>query len=129
MVSTNMTRRSFVKSAAVAGAATALGVEAANCFSPSDKAWAEGEVTEARTSCRACIANCGVIAVVSNGRVIKIKGDPIDPMSKGRVCPKGLSGVQALYHPNRNKYPMKRVGEKPGNQWERISWEDRKSVV
>ena len=109
MVSTNMTRRSFVKSAAVAGAATALGVEAANCFSPSDKAWAEGEVTEVRTSCRACIANCGVIAVVSNGRVIKIKGDPIDPMSKG------LSGVQALYHPNRNKYPMKRVGEKPGN--------------
>ena len=66
MVSTNMTRRSFVKSAAVAGAATALGVEAANCFSPSDKAWAEGEVTEVRTSCRACIANCGVIAVVSH---------------------------------------------------------------
>ncbi len=129
MVSTNMTRRSFVKSAAVAGAATALGVEAANCFSPSDKAWAEGEVTEVRTSCRACIANCGVIAVVSNGRVIKIKGDPIDPMSKGRVCPKGLSGVQALYHPNRNKYPMKRVGEKPGNQWERISWEEAAKTV
>ena len=123
MVSTNMTRRSFVKSAAVAGAATALGVEAANCFSPSDKAWAEGEVTEVRTSCRACIANCGVIAVVSNGRVIKIKGDPIDPMSKG------LSGVQALYHPNRNKYPMKRVGEKPGNQWERISWEEAAKTV
>lgn len=129
MVSTNMTRRSFVKSAAAAGAATALGVEAANCFSPSDKAWAEGEVTEVRTSCRACIANCGVIAVVSNGRVIKIKGDPIDPMSKGRVCPKGLSGVQALYHPNRNKYPMKRVGEKPGNQWERISWEEAAKTV
>ncbi|MFR1637910.1 MAG: molybdopterin-dependent oxidoreductase [Eggerthellaceae bacterium] len=45
-------------------------------------------------------------------------------MSEGRVCPKGLSGIQALYHPNRNKYPMKRVGERGGNQWERISWEE-----
>ena len=124
MVSTNMTRRSFAKAMAVAGAASALGAAGASNLVESDKAWAEDAVEEIRTSCRACIANCGVIATVSNGRVIHIKGDPIDPMSKGRVCPKGLSGVQALYHPNRNKYPLRRVGEKPGNNWERISWDE-----
>ena len=60
---------------------------------------------------------------------MRIQGDDIDPMSKGRMCPKGLSGIQALYHPNRNKYPMKRVGDKPGNQWERISWDEACETV
>ena len=106
-----MTRRSFVKAAAITAGASALGIEAAHNLTPSNKAWADNDVQEIRTSCRACIANCGVIATVSNGRVIKLKGDPIDPMSKGRICPKGISGVQALYHPNRNKYPMKRVAK------------------
>ena len=128
-MSTTMTRRSFVKAAAITAGASALGIEAAHNLTPSNKAWADNDVQEIRTSCRACIANCGVIATVSNGRVIKLKGDPIDPMSKGRICPKGISGVQALYHPNRNKYPMKRVGEKPGNQWERISWDEAAKTV
>ena len=129
MIDTTMSRRSFIKAAAVTGAAGALGVAATDSMVKSDKAWADDDVQEIRTSCRACIANCGVIATVSNGRVIKIRGDEIDPMSKGRVCPKGLSGVQALYHPNRNKYPMKRVGDKPGNEWERISWDEAAQMV
>lgn len=128
-MSTTMTRRSFMKTAAVTGAVGALGLGAAHNMKPSDKAWADNDVHEVRTSCRACIANCGVIATVSNGRVIKLRGDSIDPMSKGRMCPKGLSGIQALYHPNRNKYPMKRVGAKPGNQWERISWDEAAKTV
>ena len=66
------------------------------------------------TACRACIANCGVIAHVRNGQVVKLEGDPVDPMSKGRMCGKGLSGINALYHPNRNKYPLVRVGERGG---------------
>ncbi len=128
-MSTTMTRRSFMKTAAVTGAVGALGLGVAHNMAPSDKAWADNDVHEVRTSCRACIANCGVIATVSNGRVIKLRGDSIDPMSKGRMCPKGLSGIQALYHPNRNKYPMKRVGAKPGNQWERISWDEAAKTV
>lgn len=118
-----------MKTAAVTGAVGALGLGAAHNMAPSDKAWADNDVHEVRTSCRACIANCGVIATVSNGRVVKLRGDSIDPMSKGRMCPKGLSGIQALYHPNRNKYPMKRVGAKPGNQWERISWDEAAKTV
>ena len=118
-----------MKTAAVTGAVGALGLGAAHNMKPSDKAWADNDVHEVRTSCRACIANCGVIATVSNGRVVRLRGDSIDPMSKGRMCPKGLSGIQALYHPNRNKYPMKRVGAKPGNQWERISWDEAAKTV
>ena len=68
------------------------------------------EVVKIRTACRACIANCGVIATIKNGRVVKLEGAPKNKMSKGRLCSKGLSGIQALYTPNRIKYPMMRVG-------------------
>ncbi|MBQ1415297.1 MAG: molybdopterin-dependent oxidoreductase, partial [Lachnospiraceae bacterium] len=81
------------------------------------------------TACRACIANCGVIAHVRNGQVVKLEGDPVDPMSKGRMCGKGLSGINALYHPNRNKYPLVRVGERGGGRWKRVTWDEALHTV
>lgn len=130
MPDTSITRRGFVKASALAAGAAALGgVAATSNLVASNKAYAADEVKLVHTSCRACISNCGVIAHVQNGRVIKLEGDPADPMSEGRLCPKGLSGIQALYHPNRNKYPMKRVGERGGNEWERISWDEAISTI
>ncbi|ADK15602.1 Perchlorate reductase subunit alpha precursor [Clostridium ljungdahlii DSM 13528] len=82
-----------------------------------------------RTCCRACISNCGVIAHVKNGRVIKLEGDPENPMNKGSMCAKGLSGIQALYNPNRNKYPMLRVGKRGENKWKRISWDEAIDIL
>ena len=87
------------------------------------------DVRVIKTACRACIANCGVLATVKNGRVVSLRGNPEDPMSKGRMCAKGLSGIQALYHPNRNKYPMKRVGPRGSGQWKRISWEEALDTI
>ncbi len=77
-----------------------------------------------KTACRACIANCGVLAHVKNGRVVKLEGNPEDPMSRGKMCAKGLAGIQALYNPNRNKYPLERVGERAGGKWRRITWDE-----
>jgi anaerobic selenocysteine-containing dehydrogenase len=45
------------------------------------------------------------------------------------MCAKGLAGIQALYHPNRNKYPMMRVGERGGNKWKRISWDEAIDII
>ena len=87
------------------------------------------EIKKIKTNCRACIQNCGVVAHVKNGRVIKLEGNPEDPMSKGRMCAKGLAGIQALYHPNRIKYPMKRVGERGENKWKRISWDEAIDII
>lgn len=84
----------------------------------------DGEEKIIKTACRACIANCGVLAHVKNGRVVKLEGNPVDPMSRGKMCAKGLSGIQALYNPNRNKYPLERVGERGGGKWRRISWDE-----
>ncbi|MCI6019339.1 MAG: molybdopterin-dependent oxidoreductase [Clostridiales bacterium] len=85
---------------------------------------ADDEVKIVKTACRACIANCGVLAYVKHGRVVKLEGNPVDPMSRGRMCAKGLSGIQALYNPNRNKYPLERVGERGSGKWRRITWDE-----
>lgn len=126
MALTDMTRRSFTKLAALAGAAATVGISA-DSIKPAEKAYAEGqdEVVEQKTFCRACPRDCGVIATIRNGKVVKVRGNPDDTISGGTMCAKGLSAVQALYHPNRTKYPMKRVGERGvDNTWERISWEE-----
>ena len=113
-----MTRRGFLKSTAAMGAVTALGISAADSLTAVDPAHADeaSDVKIIKTSCRACIASCAVLAHVRDGRVVKIEGNPESPMSQGGVCAKGLAGIQALYHPNRNKYPMRRVGERGSNQ-------------
>ena len=66
---------------------------------------------------------------VRNGKVVKIEGDPGDPINAGRMCAKGLAGIQALYNPNRLKYPMRRAGERGENKWERISWEEAINTI
>ncbi len=121
-----ISRRSFAKAAGTLGAVAGLGIGVSNSLTKANKAKAAeaGEEKIYKSACRACIASCGVLVHVRDGRVIKIEGNPESPMSKGGVCAKGLSGIQALYHPMRNKYPMKRVGERGTNEWERMSWDD-----
>ena len=55
---------------------------------------------------------------------MKLEGNPDYPMSHGSMCAKGLAGISALYHPNRNKYPLMRVGKRGENKWKRISWKE-----
>lgn len=98
-------------------------------FSDAEKKGSSDEVRYVKTACRACISNCSVIATVKNGRVVNLEGNPDDPMSQGHMCAKGMSGIQALYNPNRNKYPMLRVGERGENKWKRISWDEALDII
>ncbi len=65
-----------------------------------------------RTVCSTCYCGCGVFAHVKDGKVVKIEGDPDHPNNKGELCPKGLAGIELLYHPDRLNYPLKRKGKR-----------------
>ena len=65
-----------------------------------------------KTICEGCMSGCGVIVRKKNGIVTKITGDPDHPQNKGRLCIKGITYDELLYHPNRITHPMKRVGER-----------------
>lgn len=121
----NMSRRGFVKAAAATGALAAFGATAVDgaTFREAHADETTSQTKKVYTSCQACICSCAVIATVRDGRVIRLEGNPESPISRGGLCAKGLSGIQALYNPCRNKYPMKRVGERGTNSFERISWD------
>ncbi len=75
--------------------------------------------------CTQCPAGCGVIVKVMEGRAKKIEGNPLHPVSKGKLCARGQAALQALYNPDRVKAPMKRTGAR-GNAsaFEEISWDE-----
>jgi thiosulfate reductase / polysulfide reductase chain A len=75
------------------------------------------------TFCELCFWKCGVLAHVKDGRVTKIQGNPRDPLSRGRICPRGAGGTGLLYDPDRLKRPMVRVGGRGGDRFQEVSWD------
>lgn len=82
-----------------------------------------------KAACRSCHGGCGAIVTLEDDRVVKIQPDPDSPLSRGRMCPKGLAGVELLYHPKRLKYPMKRAGARGEGKWQRISWDEAYDII
>jgi Molybdopterin oxidoreductase Fe4S4 domain len=76
------------------------------------------------TYCPMCVAQCGVIAIVEDGRLTKIKPDPEHP--NGGICIKGSAAPEVVYSPDRLRQPMKRTRPKgdPDPGWVQISWEE-----
>jgi anaerobic selenocysteine-containing dehydrogenase len=69
-----------------------------------------------------CHGGCGVIVTLDGNRVVRVTGDPENPINRGKLCPKAAASVELLYHPDRVLHPLKRKGRRGGGEWERISW-------
>ncbi len=82
-----------------------------------------------RTVCQACHCECGVVVTVEDGRITRIAGDPEHPMNRGFICVKGKAAAELAYHPDRLKYPLKRVGARGEGKWERISWDEALDAI
>lgn len=95
--------------------------------------------------CGECSAGCGLIARVMEGeRVIerngekvreriacvkKLEGNPLDPISGGRLCARGHAGLQSLYNPDRVTGPMRRVSARGAAEFTPISWDEAYATV
>jgi molybdopterin-containing oxidoreductase family iron-sulfur binding subunit len=71
--------------------------------------------------CRECPAGCGAMVRQREGRVLKVEGNPSNPINEGGLCMRGQASVQGLYNPDRFAQPYAR--NKAGAM-EKISWED-----
>ena len=69
-----------------------------------------------------CPDTCGLITEVEAGRAVKLYGDPDHPVTQGWLCAKVRPYLDHVYHPDRLKYPLRRVGPKGSGQWVRITW-------
>lgn len=72
-----------------------------------------------RRTCHICEANCGVLVEVEGRKVLSIRGDPDNPLSRGHICPKGTALQDLQDDPDRLRKPLKRVGD----AWHEISFE------
>jgi len=76
-------------------------------------------------SCNLCEASCGLEITVEANRVVGIRGDQQDPMSRGYICPKGVAWQDLHNDPDRLRYPVRRTEA----GWERMEWEDAFDLV
>jgi len=88
-----------------------------------------GDAVEVATLCEMCVNKCAAIARVEDGVVTKLEPNPMFPKSKNMLCPRGNAGVQALYDPDRLKYPMVRVGKKGEGKFKRVTWEEAYNAI
>lgn len=92
----------------------------------------EGEYTVTRTtqwSGPGCHNGCGVLFYTKDNKLLKVEGDPDNPVYDGRLCMRCLALPEAVNHPDRLLYPMKRVGERGENKWERITWDEAYDTI
>jgi anaerobic selenocysteine-containing dehydrogenase len=67
------------------------------------------DMTQVRkTYCRVCQAFCALEATVEDGRVVKVRGDKSDPLTRGYVCFKGLRSPELHHGPERITTSLKR---------------------
>ena len=78
-----------------------------------------------RNVCRPnCGGHCPVNVHVRNGKVVKITRAELPDPRYNRICQRGMTSMYRIYHPDRIKYPMKRIGERGEGKWQRISWDE-----
>ncbi|HVH79361.1 MAG TPA: molybdopterin-dependent oxidoreductase, partial [Stellaceae bacterium] len=75
--------------------------------------------------CGLCIARCGTVAVVENGRFIRLEPDRDHPTGQA-LCAKGRAAPELVYSPERLTHPLRRTRAKGGVDpgWEPISWDE-----
>ena len=75
--------------------------------------------------CALCIARCGCIAVVEDGRFTRLEPDPAHPTGQA-LCAKGRAAPELVYHPERLTHPLRRTRPKgdPDPGWEQIGWDE-----
>src|SRR5687768_6566292 len=130
-----MERRQFLKVLGVTGAGSSL-LSSCGPANGADKLIpyviphediVPGVSTWYHTTCRECPAGCGTSIRTREGRAVKAEGNPLSPISHGRLCARGQASLHGLYDPDRIPQPLgRRTGEK---DWEKISWDDAEQRV
>ncbi|MGO9589985.1 MAG: molybdopterin-dependent oxidoreductase [Candidatus Acidiferrales bacterium] len=139
-----MERRDFLKISAIGTASAAL----EGCGNPDhqlirfipEEDMLPGIATWKPSICTQCPAGCGLLVRVMQGEaeVIrhgqlglikmglakKLEGNPNHPINQGKLCPRGQTGLQVTYHPDRIRTPLARSGPRGSGQFKEITWDD-----
>ena len=127
-----LSRRTFLKATTVGGA-VALGFDLSQARAE-QRELKISRTTETRSICPYCAVSCGVIIHTLGDKsknavpaVVHVEGDPDSPISRGSLCPKGITLKDDITHKGRLMTPkVRRAGS---DKWEDISWDDAVSQI
>jgi anaerobic dimethyl sulfoxide reductase subunit A len=93
-----------------------------------------GKVDKIRVGCPAhnCGGRCLLIAHIQNGRIIRLDTDDRpDSLASPqlRACARGRAYLRRQYHPDRLRFPLKRVGARGEGEFVRITWNEAVETV
>src|SRR2546423_15549471 len=113
-----MKRRTFLKGAAVSGAAAGIGFDMSKARAEM-RQFKIARTTETRSICPYCAVSCGVIihplgdkAKNVTASVVHVGGAPDPPINRGTLCPKAATLQDDITNPNRVLRPNVR---RPGS--------------
>ena len=86
--------------------------------------YSPGVATWYNTVCNQCSAGCGISVRIREGKAKKIEGNPVHPVSQGRLCARGQAGLNALYNPDRIKAPLTSAAQRGSGNFYPMSWDD-----
>jgi formate dehydrogenase major subunit len=79
----------------------------------------EKPAREVSTVCTYCGCGCGILLGVRGDRIVSVRGDTANPVSKGRLCVKGRFGNDFVHSPERLTKPLiKRDGKFVEADWD-----------
>ncbi len=128
-----LTRRQFIKASGATVATVALSkfmfnwswqpLLASTEATPAGEQWVP-------TTCWIGKQECGMLARIVDGRIIKLEGHPDHPRNRGTLCPKGQAQIMSVYDPYRVKAPLLRTNPKGVvGEWKEISWDEALTLV
>ncbi len=118
-----ISRRRFLKISGLGlGAASLAGLSPRRLGATA--AASAGTVRAVPTYCDICFWKCNAIAHVRDGRLWKITGNPEDPLSRGRLCPRGTGGIGTVTDPDRLQSPLIRRKARGGEEWVEVTWDE-----
>lgn len=124
VMETKMSRRGFLKfSGAATAGATAAGLAAfgvSTAYAAPQKIPKRGQ--EFPSVCPYCAVGCGQLAMVSDGQIINIEGNPDSPINQGTLCSKGSASFQLVHNERRMTKGMYRAAG--SDQWQDMSVEE-----
>ncbi len=130
----DLTRRSFIKSQAVAAAVTTAGISlsATQLANAKDSDDDEEDIRWDKIPCRFCGTGCSVLAGTRGGRIVATQGDPDAAVNKGLNCIKGYFLSKIMYGEDRLQTPLLRKTngkyDKEG-EFEQVSWDEAFDVM
>lgn len=92
---------------------------------------AETGIEVKKSVCTICdpLTQCGLDVYVKDGRIIKVEGSKENPHNAGTLCSKGAATRQYVYHEDRLKTPMKRMGLRGSGKFVPISWDEALDTI